>query len=365
MAKTAPQAHATPIGARPKSDAQPTRWLLLVHQLPAHPSNLRVRTWRRLQQLGALTVKQGIYVLPDSPGAREDFEWLKAEIEGAGGEASVFAANSVDTWSDDALVEEFRRSRQDAYEALAQEADALFRRLHPGGRTKSTKRLMPRRAIQQLRERLLAIERVDFFASAGRDRVVSILNDLEQRARTRQGAARPTEAEERSRRYTARLWVTRPRPGVDRMASAWLVRRFIDHEARFDFVADRDSAQRDAVPFDMFGVEFTHRGNLCTFEVLCETFGLQDAALTHVAAIVHDLDLKDEQFRPAEAPTVGTIIEGLRLAQEDDQALLAAGMSLFEALYRAFEQTTRPSGPRQVAKQSSRRPGGVTARKRR
>ena len=104
------------------------RWLLLVHQLPAHPSNLRVRTWRRLQQIGALAVKQAVYALPDSPGAREDFEWLKTEIEGAGGQASVFAADTVDTWSHDALVEEFRRSRQDAYTGLAREAEEMLRR---------------------------------------------------------------------------------------------------------------------------------------------------------------------------------------------------------------------------------------------
>ena len=84
------------------------RWLLFVHQVPSEPSNLRVRTWRRLQQLGAIAVKQAVYVLPDSPGAREDFQWLKTEIESAGGQASVFAADSVDAWSDDALIREFR-----------------------------------------------------------------------------------------------------------------------------------------------------------------------------------------------------------------------------------------------------------------
>lgn len=352
MAKTAPQrTPAAPVGANRRPDTRPTRWLLLVHQLPANPSNLRVRTWRRLQQLGAITVKQGIYVLPDSPGAREDFEWLKAEIEGAGGEASVFAANSIDTWSDDALIEEFRRSRQHAYEELAREAQSVLGRLQARRRgSRHAKNSTPRRVIQQLRTRLLGIERIDFFASAGRDRVVSILNQLEQHARAPKAAIRPSTGEVASQTYTARLWVTRPRPGVDRMASAWLIRRFIDREARFDFVADRDSAPRDAVPFDMFGVEFTHRGNLCTFELLCETFVLRDPALARIAAIVHDLDLKDEQFTPPEAPTVGMIIEGLRLAHEDDRMLLAEGMSLFEALYRACEQAARPTGPRVVAK---------------
>ena len=123
MAKTVPQASRRRTDAIPASVPQQRRWLLLVHQLPERPSNLRVRIWRRLQQLGALAVKQALYVLPDSPAAREDFEWLKSEIEGGGGQASVFAADTVDTWANDALIEEFRRSRQQAYDALARDAE--------------------------------------------------------------------------------------------------------------------------------------------------------------------------------------------------------------------------------------------------
>ncbi|MBI2189062.1 MAG: chromate resistance protein [Acidobacteria bacterium] len=343
-------AETGPTGARPAS--QTVRWLLLVHHLPAQSSNLRVRTWRRLQQIGAIPARQGIYVLPDSPETREDFEWLKAEIEAARGEATVFAAQSVDAWSDDGLIEEFRRSRQQAYEELAGEAEAVLRAVV--GRRRGRK-ASPRGLVRRLRERLAAIERIDYFASAGRDRVVSILNQLEQQVRAPKAPARPAATDNRSQTYAGRLWVTRPRPGVDRMASAWLIRRFIAPEARFDFVADRDSAPREAVPFDMFGVEFTHRGTLCTFEVLCETFALRDAALAPVAAIVHDLDLKDEQFTPPEAPTVGSIVDGLRLAHEDDQTLLAEGMVLFEALYRAFRQTAHGTGPRAVARKRGKR----------
>ena len=132
------------------------RWLLFVHQLPANPSNLRVRAWRRLQQIGALAVKQAVYLLPDSPNAREDFEWLKTEIEAAGGQASVFAADTVDTWSNDALVEEFRRSRETAYTELAREAERILGRTGAGPRR--SRRAPSRRIVQRLRERLTAIE---------------------------------------------------------------------------------------------------------------------------------------------------------------------------------------------------------------
>jgi hypothetical protein len=354
----------TPARARdaPGRHVMAHRWLLFVHQLPARPTSLRVRTWRRLQQLGALAVKQAVYVLPDSPNAREDCEWLKTEIEGSGGQASVFAADMVDTWSNDALVEEFRRSREEAYGELAREADQLLRQLTAGRR--KSRRVPSRRTLQQLRERVAAIERIDFFGSAGRDRVLTLVRQLEERAsavpRARATAGDPAQPTA----YRGRLWVTRPRPGVDRMASAWLIGRFIDVDARFDFVADRVAAPADSVPFDMFGVEYTHRGALCTFEMLCETFRLTEPALQNVAAIVHDLDLKDNRFGAPEAPAIGLVIEGLRLAHADDQHLLAQGMTVFDALYRAFTQATLASGPRPVAKRRDRKPTGGRPRRR-
>jgi hypothetical protein len=328
------------------------RWLLFVHQLPSKPSNLRVRTWRRLQQLGAIPVKQAVYVLPDTPNTREDFEWLKTEIKGSGGDASVFAADSVDSWSDDALAEEFRRVRQDAYAGLAREIERVLRRVSTTRRPRGTRAPAARRLLEMFRKRLTAIEQVDFFGSAGRDRVVKLLDELEEKARDPGRPAIDTGSthDVTGQHYSGRLWVTRPRPGVDRMASAWLIGRFIDPDARFDVVADREAAPQDSVPFDMFGVEFTHRGDLCTFEMLCETFRLQEPALMRLGAIVHDLDLKDGRFGATEAPAIGLVIEGLRLVRRDDQELLTDGRLLFEALYQSFIQATLASGPRPVAK---------------
>ena len=327
------------------------RWLLFVHQLPSNPSNLRVRTWRRLQQLGAIAIKQAVYVLPDTPSAREDFEWLKTEVKAAGGDASVFSADHVDSWSDDALVEEFRRSRQEAYTSLARDVEKVLKRTRGARRPRGTRAPALRRLSEVFRERLTAIGGVDFFGSAGRDRVTTLLKQLEQQAsETRLPAvsskpASPADANT----YRGRLWVTRPRPGVDRMASAWLVRRFIDLQARFGFAADRDAVPEDAIPFDMFGVDFSHQDEGCTFETLCAVFGIQEPAVARVAAVVHDLDLKDGRFGAPEGATVGTLIEGLQLAHADDEALLAQGIALFEALYRAFEQSARAAGPRPVA----------------
>jgi hypothetical protein len=335
-------AAASPAGASSPAKGE-RRWLLFVHQLPSTSSNLRVRTWRRMQQLGAVAIKQAVYVLPDTPGAREDFEWLRTEVTGSGGDASVFSATSVDAWNDDALIEEFRRTRQAAWQALTADIEAAQR-----PRRKRQDQAEARRTIDALRQRFAAIERIDFFGSAGRDRVVLLLNALEKREdgwRSNagdRGAGAPPE-------YRGRLWVTRPRPGVDRMSSAWLIRRFIDPASTFAFVADRHAAPANALPFDMFGVEFTHRGESCTFETLCGTFGLHDPALARIAAIVHDLDLKDARFGAPEADAIGLVIEGLQLAHGDDRELLAAGMSVFEALYRAALQSSELTGPRVVA----------------
>jgi hypothetical protein len=340
-------ARTQPAQPAPKADAAATeRWLMLVHQLPTHPSNLRVRTWRRLQQIGAIAVKQAVYVLPNSPGAREDLEWLRTEIEGAGGEAAVFTANTVDAWTDDGIVNEFLKTRETAYNELAAEAERWLKRMD-SKRSRRTSVPSPR-ALQQLHDRLSAIEQTDFFGSAGRDRAAGLLKQIGDRARGRSGPDDARGAQVTA--YQARLWVTRPRPGVDRMSSAWLIRRFIDADARFDFAADRKGVSEDAVAFDMYGVELTHRGEQCTFEVLCSTFNLQEPALGVIGQIVHDLDLKDGRFGRQEAAAIALVIEGLQLSHADDHALLAQGITLFDSLYRALAQADRSSRPRPVAR---------------
>lgn len=334
--------------AHPGASPGTHRWLLLVHQLAAKPSNLRVRTWRRLQQLGAVAVKQAVYVLPDSSSAREDFEWLKSEIKAAGGQASIFAADTVDTWSSDELVQEFRRAREADYRALAR---AVERSLAAARRKRAPRRSRraSTRLVETFRRRLTAVEAIDFYGSAGRDRVAALIGELQQALSGAARAAAATSAGARTRdAYVERTWVTRLRPGIDRMGSAWLIKRFIDRNARFGFV-DQPPATGNSIPFDMFGVEFTHRGEWCTFETLAHAFGITDPAVDRLAGIVHDLDLKDARFGAPEAPTVGAMVEGLQALYADDHILLEQGMTMFEALYRSFERAERPAGPRPVA----------------
>lgn len=353
--KRPPATAAEPLtGAVAAAPAQPGaspgthRWLLLVHQLPAKPSNLRVRTWRRLQQLGAVAVKQAVYVLPDSPSAREDFEWLKSEIEAADGQASIFAADTVDTWSSDELVQEFRRAREADYTALAR---AVERSLAAARRKRAPvrSRRAATRLVETFRQRLTAVEAIDFYGSAGRDRVAVLLGELQQALSGAGRGQHGASTTERTRdAYVGRIWVTRPRPGIDRMGSAWLIKRFIDRDARFGFV-DQPPATGNSIPFDMFGVEFTHRGEWCTFETLAHAFGITDPAVDRLAGIVHDLDLKDARFGAPEATAVGAMVDGLQALYADDHTLLEQGMTMFEALYRSFERAERPARPTAVA----------------
>jgi len=348
-------AEARPQRSSPPTPAAARRWLLFVHQLPPTPSNLRVRTWRRLQALGAVALKQAVYALPDSAEAREDFEWLRVEVEGAGGEASVFAANHLDPSADVALVEEFRRLRQAAYAELAADLQRLLKTSTPARKRRSPRK---RDQLSRFRQRLASIERLDFFSSAGRDRVIALLADLEGAPRAASGSdgAASGNKSQGTERYRNRVWVTRPMPGVDRMGSAWLIRRFIDPAARFGFVTDAKAAGPDSIPFDMFGVEFSHHGNHCTFETLCVRFAIREPAVDRLAAVVHDLDLKDNRFGAPEAATLGATIEGLQLAFADDVVLLEQGITLFEALYRSFTQSRRTPRPRPVARHRPKTP---------
>lgn len=329
------------------TDDMINRWLLLVLQLPAQPSNARVKTWRRLQQLGAISVKHSVYALPNSAQAVEDFEWLRSEIQGMKGQASIFTARSIDGVEEREIIEQFQSTRAEDYKVLRRD----LARLRPHGRQtgRGTDRM---RAIRHLRERLTEIRQIDFFSAPGSDeaeRELSVLERASQKTETRP----PSSGEPLDRKaYKRRLWVTRPRPGVDRFASAWLIRRFIDPEARFDFATEAKEI-KDAVAFDMYSSGFRHERDLCTFEVLQTRFGIADATVRRIGEIVHDIDLKEDRYRAPQAVAMAALVEGLRAGFADDHALLEQGVVLFEALYRGLDQR-KSTAQRSSASRSKR-----------
>jgi hypothetical protein len=305
------------------------RWLLLAHQLPTRPSNARVKTWRRLQQLGAVPSRNSVYVLPNTDQCREDFEWLRSEIVALGGEATVFSADAVSPGGGEEIVATFQKAREADYREVKRAADKLLK----SARARKTPARLAgaawARSVRTLRERFAAIERTDFFNAAAREAAAASIAALERLA---SGPSRraPLDAPALSvANYRNRRWVTRPRPGVDRMASAWLIRRFIDPDATFAF---GDHEEASDIPFDMYVGDFSHQGPLCTYEVLAKRFALADPVVKRIGQIVHDLDMRDTKYGSPDAPAIGRMVEGLRQLHADDHALLQHGVEMFEAL---------------------------------
>lgn len=276
-------------------------------------------------------------MLPNSAQALEDFEWLKAEILSLGGQATIFLASSIDGVEEQHIVNQFQSARATDFKQLLKDV----RRLR--GHTRARQDNDTLKAIRSLRDRLADLQAIDFFSAPGGEEAQMTFNALESaRRRTpATGSAAHPIADLDPRGYRHRTWITRPRPGIDRFASAWLIRRFIDQDAAFVFAADA-TQHPEAVPFDMYDVGFKHEGDMCTFEVLRARFGITDATAQRLGEIVHDIDLKDERFKAPHAGTVGALVDGLRSAFEDDAELLKQGMILIETLYRTLQTGKAP-----------------------
>jgi len=330
----------------------------LLYFLPTSKAHARVQAWRRLQRVGAVSLKNSAYALPNSPESREDFEWIRNEVISAGGQALVLVAQTPDQATFDDVKNAFRAARAADFSAIADQARALLKRA--SARQPASRRAMTQR-VRRLRERFDETVRLDFLNVEQRDDAAVLLDELDQRTGRRppmSAAAATTHLD--PTQYHGRTWITRPRPGVDRMSSAWLIRRFIDPKAQFAF-GDADSDAK-AIPFDTFEAEFGHHGSHCTFETLCERFGLGESAVVRIGRIVHDLDLKEATYGEPEAPTVGRLVDGFRRAHADDDTLLRAGMDMFEALYQSMTgeiKRTRSAGSR-----SSRQSQRGTSRRR-
>lgn len=340
--------------------------MLLIHQLPPKPTNLRVRVWRKLQQLGSVAIKNSVYVLPANEKTHEDFQWLKQEIESAGGEATVFQAGSVEGATDEEIIAAFRRVRDEEFAAIAAEFDGLAGALIQQGRGKhlSAGRLAAHDAeLKKLHAQLESIIATDFFSARGRARTIAAYERCRKALSTgHRPAAKPAPSSTDSRcldsaNYQGRRWMTRRNLHIDRLASAWLIKEFIDKRPRFYFVANGETVE-GAIAFDMFGAEFTHRGEDCTFETLINRFGLRDVpGLREIAEIVHDIDLKDGKFHRLEAPGLNAIVIGLSETLRNDRKLVLQANAIFDGLYALLNKqpTRKPASRSRCTKASGRR----------
>jgi hypothetical protein len=303
------------------------RWVLLLHQIPPKPAYFRARVLRRLEQVGALPVKNSAYLLPDGDETLEDFAWICREIRDRGGAAWLFRAEALAGMTADQIEDAFRELRAPEYEEMLTQGRLLSQQISEG----SDEALI---AWRKLLRRDQDVRKIDFFHSPAR-RMWDELMTITQKNIERIGSS-SRDSEQMAR---GRTWVTRRGVKVDRIASAWLIQRFIDPDAAFRFVDPKDySHDSTEIRFDMFDGEFTHEGDLCTFEVLLPAHGLSsDVALAAVAEIVHDIDLKKARYERPETAGLAKMIDGLCLQTQSDQLRLKWGATLFESLYLSFQ----------------------------
>jgi hypothetical protein len=294
-----------------------TPWLLLTFILPAKRASQRVEVWRKLQRYGAIPLGNSGYLLPNDPTNQERFEWLATTIRKYAGEASVVKVQAIDNLSTPQLIGRFAEARSREYQELIRALQKLS--------SLATNKRASRR-VNRVRARFLEIVEIDFFESPLQKRVEELLE---------QADSSPTDGGEAKidpREYVGRVWVTRPRPGIDRSASAWLIRQFIDKKAQFTF-APEERVSPQAVPFDMFRGGFGHRGEDCTFETLQKVFRIRNKKVDVIGQIIHDADLLDEKFGRKEGFGVDEVLNGWAKLGVPDGKLLERGIQLIQALY--------------------------------
>jgi hypothetical protein len=318
-------------------DSDGARWLLLIHQIPPSPSYFRAKVGRRLQKLGAVALKNSVYVLPRGEQTQEDFEWVAREIGNEGGEATLCQATFVEGLRDDQLEALFQTARDADYARVAEEARELAGALPSRVARADERRHALEADLARLRKRIAEIAAIDFFAASGRVNAESAVDALERRLRRDEKQARSEGGTLKRSEYRGRVWVTRKNVHVDRIASAWLIRRFIDDRATFKFVAGQGYRATDGeLTFDMYDGTFTHVGDACTFETLVARFGLAQPGLSTIAELVHDIDVKDGKFGRAEAPGVAALIAGIAVAHPSDERRIEVGGSVLDALVELY-----------------------------
>lgn len=296
-------------------------WLVLIFSLPARRASERVEIWRKLQRYGVLSLRSSGFVLPNTPTNQERFEWLAASIRKYQGQASVALVEALDDLPAPQLVKLFLDARARDYQSLSREI-----------RKVSKKRERRTAQISRLRRRFQEITAIDFYDSPLRSRTESLLAGLDLKS---VAPSKESPGVRIRKQFVNRVWITRPRPGIDRVSCAWLIRRFIDPRARFTFGKNAEQ-QPGSVPFDMFGeVGFGHRGEDCTFETFCKEFAIRDPQVLVLAQIVHDADLGDEKFGRSEAVGLDKVLIGWAQQGLSDDELLRRGMELIEGLYQA------------------------------
>jgi hypothetical protein len=328
----------------PKEESKKSAWILFFYTVPSKPVKNRIKFWRRLAKAGAVQLKGAVYVLPNNEEHYEICQWLMAEVASLGGEGDFVITDKFEMLGQSDIISLFKRQREADYHALGKKLNELEVKLssvEKGSRVKDVKYL--RTQLDRLLKEHSVIKGIDFFPSrasleAGK-KIISlqrmtaeVLNPSKLKETGRQQSTIPRRNPDD---YKGKIWVTRKNPFVDRMASAWLIRKLIDRDAIFKFIHEYEigSLDENAVIFDMKDGAITHRGDHCTFEVLVKSFGIKDKVVKKIAELVHELDVKDGKFASPEAKGIGEILLGIRKTGRDDQDILQRGADVFEMIY--------------------------------
>jgi hypothetical protein len=300
-------------------------WLLLLFSLPTNRNTERVAVWRRLKRMGALQIKTSTYLLPDEPAQYEQFQWLAQQIRDYGGESTLVRAQEIEGQTREKVVAMFNESRAKDYAVLRKTLQSFITRQPKMDSEDAASEL------ERLTRQFRGIREVDFFDSARGHDVAMLLRRAEGPKRSRQ--LEPLDA----KKYQGRTWLTRPRPEIDRVGSAWLISKFIDHKPRFVFAA-KPEAVPNAIPFDMLDAEFSHHGDCCTFETLVKRFALSDKSVVKIGEMIHDADLDDARFQRVEAVGIDRVLKGWAKEGLPDEEILRRGFQCFDALHTFLQR---------------------------
>jgi hypothetical protein len=301
-----------------------TSWLLLLFSLPTSRNTERVAVWRRLKKVGAVQFKTSTYLLPDEPAQYEQFQWLAQQIRDYGGDSTLVRAQEIEGLTREKVVSVFNAARDQDYATLRKSLQTFIARQRKSDESAAATEL--ERFTRQFRE----LRQIDFFDSARGHEVAMLLRRAEGPRRSLK--LRTLDAKQ----YRGKTWLTRPRPEIDRVGSAWLISKFIDPKAKFVFAPSAQSVP-DAIPFDMLDAEFSHHGNCCTFETLTKRFSIADKAVTKIGEMIHDADLDDARFQLVECVGIDRVLKGWAKEGLPDDEILRRGFECFDALY-AFLQ---------------------------
>ncbi len=317
------------------ASAKRKKWLVLIHQIPPKPNALRVKIWRRLQQIGAVAIKPSVYVMPFTAQSREDLSWTLKEIVDGGGDGSIAELRFVEGLTDDQVTSQFQEARRSDYEKLIREAGQLLAEWSSGRIDPQEPAVKANAQVEKLKRQFDAIAGIDFFQAPERATASLLIKDLATRlSGDGTDAAAPGNGLEALK---GKVWVTRKNLFVDRIACGWLIRRFVDENAHFKYVGtDTHAPRADEIRFDMFEGEYTHEGNRCTFEVMVKRLGLADRGLTALAEVIHDIDLKEGKYDRGETKGLNALLTGLAASEADDERRMQQGVQLMDNLYAYF-----------------------------